>query len=425
MPLDEADLLFAARRDSVGNRVVFQFAHDVFDNWFEVEELSEKPDPKFNEAVQGVLEALDAKAVFTQMAVFERVFGWAIIALTYVDYGADISRPVESPRQIRDLIPYSTLNFAVQSSDEDKDPESPRFGLPVLYTVRRGSRGTQTKLHYTRVIHFATRLLEHPYKGMSALEPIYDPLTVLRNMIWGMGQTLVRYGSGFPDITVEGAKAGDLDKLEASQQFRSLQARTYFVHSDKSTLEFKGAASRALNPEPYYMAIMENISAGCGIPLALLRGVNAGQLTGSEVNERQYFKLVSDAQSRYERGIRELIDKLIECGQIRFKWNVNRGYRIHWLGGFEMNEKDKADVELRLAQARSWATDWKTVDELRSEEELPSLPDSEDGKIVLGLAGLRQKSQAGLTKEIDVLPSPSADAARVGIVAGIKRRLGL
>jgi hypothetical protein len=90
-----------------------------------------------------------------------------------------------------------------------------------------------------------------------------------------------------------------------------------------------------------------------------------------------------------------------------------------------MNEKDKADVELRLAQARSWATDWKTVDELRSEEELPSLPDSEDGKIVLGLAGLRQKSQAGLTKEIDVLPSPSADAARVGIVAGIKRRLGL
>jgi hypothetical protein len=100
MPLDEADLLFAARRDSIGNRVVFQFAHDVFDNWFEVEELSEKPDPKFNEAVQRVLEALDAKAVFTQMAVFERIFGWAIIALTYVDYGADISRPVESPRQI-------------------------------------------------------------------------------------------------------------------------------------------------------------------------------------------------------------------------------------------------------------------------------------------------------------------------------------
>jgi len=29
------DLLFAARRDSLGNRIVFQFAHDVFDNWFE------------------------------------------------------------------------------------------------------------------------------------------------------------------------------------------------------------------------------------------------------------------------------------------------------------------------------------------------------------------------------------------------------
>jgi hypothetical protein len=36
----------------VANRIVFQVAHDIFDNWFEVEEASDKPDPKFNESVQ-------------------------------------------------------------------------------------------------------------------------------------------------------------------------------------------------------------------------------------------------------------------------------------------------------------------------------------------------------------------------------------
>jgi len=431
MPLDGDDLLFVSKRDGVGRRITFDFAHDVFDKWFEVEDLGENPDPKFNDAVQKVLDKLNAKAVFTNMAVFERIFGWAILAITYVDYGESVSAPVENPREIRELIAYSAQSFQVQSSDEDKDPNSPRFGLPIFYTVRRGSQGTQIKLHYTRAIHFATRIIDHPYIGSSSLEGVYDGLTVLRNMLWGFGQTIVRYGSGFPDVTVEGANKAALDKLQASQQFRSLMARTYFLHNDKTTFDFKGAAGRTLNPDPYYKAIMEYISCGCGIPEAILRGVQAGQLTGSEVNERTYFKLVSDAQSRYERGIRDLIDRLIETGQIRYKWNVNRGYKIRWLGAFEMNEKDKADVELRLAQARSWATDWKTVDELRAEEGLDPLPDATEGKTVLGLAGLRQKTQTGMSKQIDVLPSPSAPAGAdsaednpwQGVVARIKRRL--
>lgn len=133
--------------------------------------------------------------------------------------------------------------------------------MPIYYTLRRDSAG-QTKLHFTRVIHGATRLLNHPYKGMSVLEPVYDDLTVLRNIRWGLGQTLFRYGSGFPDVEVKGAKRKQLDDLEASQQFKNLQARTYFLHSDDTKLEFKGVAGKALNPEPYYFPIMENIATG-------------------------------------------------------------------------------------------------------------------------------------------------------------------
>jgi len=189
MALNEADLLFSVRREPVANRIVFQVAHDVFDNWFRVEEISERPDPNFEREVQKVLSELNAKANFTQMAVFERLFGWAIIAMTYVDYGASLEEPVVLPKEIQELFAYSTLNFTVDSSDEDKDPESSRFGLPVYYKLRRNNiGGLQTRLHYSRVIHSATRLLEHPYKGMSVLEPVYDDLTVLRNIRWGLGQ---------------------------------------------------------------------------------------------------------------------------------------------------------------------------------------------------------------------------------------------
>ena len=33
MALNEADLLFSVRREPVAKRIVFQIAHDVFDNW--------------------------------------------------------------------------------------------------------------------------------------------------------------------------------------------------------------------------------------------------------------------------------------------------------------------------------------------------------------------------------------------------------
>jgi phage-related protein (TIGR01555 family) len=393
MALNERDLLFSVRREPVANRIVFQVAHDVFDNWFRVEEVADKPDPKFDDEVQRVLGELDAKAVFTEMAVYERLFGWAIIALTYLDYGKDPAKPVVNPKGICELLPLSSLHVTVQSADEDKDLDSSRYGLPVLYTVTVKNSCEQLKIHFSRVIHCATRLLEHPYKGMSVLEPVYDDLTVLRNIRWGLGQTIFRYGSGFPDVEVQDATNSDLDKIEAGRQFKNLQARTYFLHNQKTKLEFKGVAGRALNPEPYYVPIMENISAGCGIPLAILRGAQAGALTGSEINEREYFKLISDAQSRYEPAIYRLIHALIECGQIRFKYGKRRDYRIVWLGGFELSDRDKAAVELQRAQARRLKTFWKTVDEIRSEEMLDPLPES-SGDVVLGLEKTQDYSGA-------------------------------
>jgi hypothetical protein len=384
-PLSEADLLFSVRREPIANRVVFSVAHDVFDKGFTVEEIAEKPDPNWSREVSKVLDDLNAKAVFTQMLAFERLFGWAIIAISYVDHGKDVSQPVQGPQEIRELIPYSSLQATVQGSDEDKKRESSRFGLPNLYTLNR-SGATQTKLHFSRAIHCATRLLDHPWKGMSVLECIYDDLTVWRNERWGLGQTLFRYGSGFPDVEVHGATKEKLDDLEDSQQFKNLCARTYFLHNEKTKFDFKGVAGRALNPEPYCVPIVESLSCGSGINTTILRGAQAGALEGSEVNERGYFKFISGIQTLVEPCVWELIDKLMETGQIR---KVN-DYRIVWPEGVEASEKDKAAVDLAEAQARDLKTGWMTVDEIRAEQKLDPLPGGA-GSVVLGVKKSEQQ----------------------------------
>jgi phage-related protein (TIGR01555 family) len=373
-PINDADLLFAVKREPVAHRIVFMVAHDIFDNWFSVNVASEKPDTRFNDQIQAVLEDenLNAKAVFTEMAVYERLFGEAIIVVGFSDYGRDLSKPVKDPQSIEDLVAYSPLQFTVQSADEDKNPKSTRFGLPEFYTLYQGNQSV--RVHYSRVIHLATRLLDHPYRGLSVLEPVYDDLTILRNIRWGLGQTIVRYGGGFPDILLKGKDADKIDDFILSKQMETVNARTYFVHSENQELEFKGVGGVTLDPEKYYVPIMESIRAGSGIPLAILRGAQAEALTGSEVNEREYFKIVSDAQSRYEPGVRKLINMLIECGQIRWFYNVPKKYRISWGGGFEVNEKDRAATQLSIAQTMSVRSNWMTLNEIRASMDPPLEP---------------------------------------------------
>ncbi len=126
---------------------------------------------------------------------------------------------------------------------------------------------------------------------------------------------------------------------------------------------------------------MERISAGSGIPKPMIIGAQAGQLAGSEVNEREYFKLISDCQSRYEPMIMSLIDDLMRTGQV-----PDMHYRIRWLGGFEINPRDKAAAELDRVKALALMTNWMTVNEIRQLEGLERIP---GGDVVLGLSKLQ------------------------------------
>jgi hypothetical protein len=139
MQLNEQDLLFAVRREPIAKRTVFDVAHDIFSKGFTVEEASEEPDPNWTREVSKVLDGLNARANLTRLLVYERLFGWAILALTYVDYGDGAGSPLEGPREIRELLPLSSLQCTVNTSDEDTDPGSSRFGLPQFFTSRRHS----------------------------------------------------------------------------------------------------------------------------------------------------------------------------------------------------------------------------------------------------------------------------------------------
>jgi phage-related protein (TIGR01555 family) len=422
MQLNERDLLFSVRREPVSKRLVFDVPYDMFSKGFSVEEVSDKPDPQWSREVAKVLDDLNVKSVLRQLFVFERLFGWSVLALTYVDFGVDMSKPLDGAKEIRELVPYSSLNCSVQASDEEKDEASPRFGLPVLYTFRRSpSSGAQKKLHFSRVIHCATRLLDHPWRGLSCLEVEYDDLTVLRNERWAVGETLVRQVGGFADITLKGAKKKQVDDFTAEQNLHQLNTRSFFAHDENAIVDWVGSAGKALDPGPFITPTMESLSCGARIPLSHLRGANAGTLAGSDVNDREYWGGVAALQELGPTPVLwELIDRLMDTGQIR---RVN-DYRVVWPSGFELNETQKASIMLQEAQARNLKV-WCTLDEIRAEEGKLALPNDE-GKVLLGSkksAPQVVSSNSGESGVPSAAVSDNADSNRVfGFLLKFRRK---
>lgn len=379
---------FAVTREPVAHRMVFTVAHDVWDNWFKLklsgteENAEAEASTQFDKHVQDELRRLRAKEELTRLSVFERGFGWAILAVGYKG-STDHSKPVKKDEaaEIEEIVPYGPLQ--ISKVDTVQDPKNPRYGLPEVYQVRREGSVGNLNVHWTRCIHVATRRFKHFYEGLSVLDPVWDRIVELRNICWGMGQTMFRYGSGFPDITFTNAELEQIEDYISSGAFSNISARSYFVHNENQKLEFKGAAANALNPEQYYLPIMEQISMGSGIPLAILKGAQAGALTGSEVNEREYWGLISDEQSAYEPAVRDLVGKILGVDA------EENEFTFDWKSGMELTELEKMDLELKRLQALQIQMQFMTRNEVRAkfDSKLKKLSQEQGGEEIAGVSG--------------------------------------
>lgn len=402
--ISNIDRTYAILRTPVGHRVVFTLALDIWDKWFELElEGEHKPEENkaFNDMVQKELTRLKVKRELNRVTTFERAYGWAFIVVAYKGTQDHVLpyEPLEAKKPedkgYKDIVDFRAYGGeSITSVEEDKTTNSPRYGFPIEYRVTVAGLTRRLRIHYTRAIHVATRLLKHDWKGISILDAIWNDLVLLDNIRWSTGQTMYRYGSGFPDLTFNEASKEQIEAWEQSEGVRNLFARSYFVHNEKQSIDFKGIGGVALNPMQYYLPIMESISMATSIPLAILRGAQAGALTGSEVNEREYQGLLSEEQVMYEEALRELITAILRQPSMHKTPEGKTGtqevqdvpaFTIKWKSGIELSEVEKIDLELKKANLLAIQGQWHTRDELRKMEdpEAKVLPEGQGGNELL------------------------------------------
>lgn len=399
----DSTLKFASEREPVVRWLVYWVSVDIFDNWFKAVDPSKPNSDRLDDAVQEALKTLKAKRELIRLITFERRYGTSVMLCAYTGTDGDSwAQPVyeedgtfEDNRKLLQVTPYpwTKVNVQVKNTNEN----SLRYGQPEYYEVTRGDIGGATKVHWSRVILAATRRDEEAYEGESVVLAVYDDATGFRNLRWAMYETMFRYGSGFPVFTFPWATREEIRNWINRGEIANWNARGYLVAGEEGeTVEFKGVQEVSLDPSPYFDKSLEAISTATRIPKDVLSGVSAGRITGSEVNERAYFKFISSEQSMVEPIVRELIDRLIDTGQIRYADDrmspPSKDYDIEWFSGFSMNEVDGARVKLWESTAMKNKTEYMKLDEIRDIDKLPPLSDGR-GEVVLGLQRVKAQQQ--------------------------------
>ena len=79
------------------------------------------------------------------------------------------------------------------------------------------------------MIHFASRKMGHPWRGVPALAVLYSDLTAYRNAREQIVHTIKTHAGGFADITLKGKKSqSQLDNFEQDNDLSNLDSRTRF-----------------------------------------------------------------------------------------------------------------------------------------------------------------------------------------------------
>jgi len=400
--ITDADRKFASEREPVAYFLTVSMAADVFDKWFVIDDpTSEGGDPQIDQAVQKALTGLEAKQKLTEAVEYERIYGWSLLIGSFTDVSdvRELMNPVVPGSSLLQLSPYPKTKVQVWTSDAD--PNSSRYMQPEIYKVYRGE-GSYLYVHHSRCCLIQTRS-----SGKSVLDPIWDDLCCGRNIRWGAAQWMYRTGGGFPVISFPpGTTPEQLETWADSGAFANIMARTYIlIAKDTMDFKFEGAAGRALDPTAFFHTNDEQIAKGSGVPQPKLVGAQAGAVVGSELNQQEYYKVISRIQATLESTVRWIIDKLVESRQIvvggqrkvdadSLKDKVKRWlktdqlpkpepfkYEIEWVSAFELSELDTRQAELLKEQANEVRLKYMTKDEVRALNELDPLTEEQKAEM--------------------------------------------
>lgn len=296
--------------DPIGMFITHDVTKSALDDWFFfVDEHGKELNTPQTARIFNKLINLNFHEYFMDAVDKARIFGWSILAITNSD-----------------LMTYSPEECSVSQTDER--------GFPIEYEITTPDGHTFT-LKDSEVIHLVSEVSQNVVregKGISVLAPVWDDVIEFRWLVYSMTEFGARIGGGFYVVKTKARNSQELIAIQ--QMMRGMNSkRVAVVGANVEDINVVTSSGLTINYKPYADVLLERISAGSGIPKDIITGVSAGRITGSEVNERGFFRKLEVVQRHFEKYIYRFLEK----------FSLPR-YQIKWRAEFRLDERAEAEL---------------------------------------------------------------------------------
>lgn len=375
--LGPADYRLRYERGGIAGRIVDAFPKATWRGGVElIEDEDAKHDTEFEQAWRSLEARLHITVKLEAVDILSRLSTFAVLL---IGDGEDLSTELaknKGPEGLIFLTPYlgaggpnqlgaranqggALSSFAesgvsvadARVADYDKDPQSPRYGLPSGYQLRRMNFGdanfADKIVHWSRVVHIAEGCLDDQVYGQPALRRVWNLLDDLDKVVGGGAEAFfqrVNQGRLWNiDKEVKGLTPAEKEdfrtQIEAWEHgiTRNVRARGIDV------TDLGSDTSNFLSPAD---AIETLIAGSVGIPKRILTGSEMGELASSQDRDN-WRDQVNGRRMQYAEPdvLRRTVDRFIEYGFLPKPTQ----YKARWGAVMNMTEDEKQ------TKAKSWA----------------------------------------------------------------------
>lgn len=365
--LNVVDYLQRYERQDIASRIVDLPAQDT---WKKPPTISEEgeDDTPFVQAWQDMAKRVRIWSKFSRADRLAGIgrFGVLLLGLR----GGALLDEVEngslsSQKDLLYLRPFSEAS--VKIAEQEKDSQSPRFGLPTIYSIKIDDELGWTDVHWTRVLHIADNKLDSEIYGVPRLQRVFNRLEDMMKLVGGSAEaTWLSMRRGLIFKTQDGYS---LDNSTDAAEDRENQLEEY-AHDIARFLTLEGMdvadlGGAVVDPSGPFQVVLSVISAASGIPQRVLIGSAQGELAAAEWDVKQWYGVIASRQVNFAEPeiLRTFIDRMIMYGALPAP---TAGYDVGvqtdegewvWPSLFEQSELENAQVSLARAQTAAALSD--------------------------------------------------------------------
>lgn len=344
------------KRNAVANRIVKALPQAM---WHGGAVLYDNDDPDVETPFETAFNDLnDRLQIWKTFQIADTLAGIGRYSIILIGAPGPLDQPLErcGPDNIEYLQAYAEEDATIRQFDVDI--ESPRFGQPTMYLVKRAAMTSPDAVnqsvvgkpvHWTRVLHIADGLLDDKIYGEPRLECVWNLLDDLEKVHGGGSEAYWKRadpGRIFDVDPTLDVPEPELKKFrEEIHDFDNELKRTMLTRGMKATT----LSSQVADFKSPIDTLISLISAGTGIPQRVLMGSEQGKLAAKQ-DSANWDNRVTDRQVAWANPsvIRPFVDRLILLGALPEP--AADGYDVRWSSIQKMDDEQRANI------AKEWAS---------------------------------------------------------------------